>query len=191
MASSPRGWPRPTLHMMTTMVRRPAAVPSQSRPRVLLPALCGVTCLCTQPLGCLSPCTVTAITAADRVPVLAGVYICVKAYGSANTSYAVRAISTICPSDFAPDGTEILCSSRVDAPESEQHFSECTPDGQCLCRAQWAKPLPEVYHGEQAGHKRNWSCSAAICSRRLLLVDSLLGTGEGGIAHRSSKGRSL
>ena len=42
----------------------------------------------------------------------------------------------------------MVCSSLVDAPESEKRYTGCTADGVCNCKAPYQKPLPEVYDGK-------------------------------------------
>ena len=42
----------------------------------------------------------------------------------------------------------MLCSSPVGGPPATQRFSACSPAGECLCRAPYAKPVPEVYSRE-------------------------------------------
>lgn len=76
-----------------------------------------------------------------------GVYLCVKAYGSVASTFALRAFYSQCPSDFTEDGKQMVCSSLVDAPESEKRYTGCTADGVCNCKAPYQKPLPEVYDG--------------------------------------------
>lgn len=75
----------------------------------------------------------------------AGVFICVKAYGSANLTYSLRAVPTMCPADFTAEGAQLQCSSLVG--RGEQRHSGCAPDGTCLCKPPYAKPVPSVYDG--------------------------------------------
>ncbi|KAK9843435.1 hypothetical protein WJX81_002486 [Elliptochloris bilobata] len=72
-----------------------------------------------------------------------GVFICVKAYGSANLTYSLRAVPTMCPADFTPQGDQLLCSSLVG--RGEQRHSGCSADGTCQCLAPYAKPVASVY----------------------------------------------
>ena len=78
----------------------------------------------------------------------AGAYLCVKGYGSTASTYSLRAVYTQCPSDFTEDGKEMLCSSLVNAPESQKRYTGCSADGVCSCKAPFQKPLPEVYDGK-------------------------------------------
>eukprot|EP00884_Botryococcus_braunii_P014244 jgi/Botrbrau1/22820/Bobra.0132s0143.1 len=51
-----------------------------------------------------------------------GVYLCVKAYGDANVTYALRATATRCPSDFTEGGQQLVCSSPVGIEEEKRYF---------------------------------------------------------------------
>lgn len=77
----------------------------------------------------------------------AGVYMCVRAYGAAPSTYSMRAVYTMCPADFTEAGEQLICSSPVNAPDSQKRYTSCSSDGLCNCKGQYAKPLPEVYDG--------------------------------------------
>ena len=87
-----------------------------------------------------------------------GAYLCVKGYGRTAFTYSLRAVYSQCPSDFTHDGKQMMCSSVVDAPESEKRYTGCSPDGVCECKAPYQKPLPEVYDGVCLDHS-----STALC----------------------------
>ncbi|KAL3154641.1 hypothetical protein ABBQ32_014088 [Trebouxia sp. C0010 RCD-2024] len=76
-----------------------------------------------------------------------GAYLCVKGYGRTAFTYSLRAVYSQCPSDFTHGGKQMMCSSVVDAPESEKRYTGCSADGVCECKAPYQKPLPEVYDG--------------------------------------------
>ncbi|KAK9824143.1 hypothetical protein WJX72_008089 [[Myrmecia] bisecta] len=76
-----------------------------------------------------------------------GVYLCIKAYGEANVSYSLRALTTQCPSDFTAEGDARVCSALVNAPADQQRSQGCTAEGQCICKPPWNKPVSEVYPG--------------------------------------------
>ena len=84
-------------------------------------------------------------------------FICVKAYGSANLTYSLRAVPTMCPADFTAEGEQLLCSSRIG--RDEQRHSGCAPDGTCQCKPPYAKPVPSVYDGA-----RCCCCAVACCA---------------------------
>lgn len=73
--------------------------------------------------------------------------MCVKAYGIVASTYTLKAVYTTCPADFTQDGKQTICSSPVDAPDSEKRYTSCSSDGLCNCKDPYAKPLPEVYDG--------------------------------------------
>lgn len=77
-----------------------------------------------------------------------GAYLCVKGYGRTASTYALRAVYTQCPSDFTSGGKQMICSSVVDAPESEKRYTGCSAEGVCECKAPYQKPLPQVYDGK-------------------------------------------
>ncbi len=85
--------------------------------------------LCS-PVACCSG--LTAVLAA-------GLFICVKAYGSANLTFSLRAVPTMCPADFTAAGEQLLCSSLIGS--GEQRHSGCSPEGTCQCLAPYAKPV--------------------------------------------------
>ncbi len=78
----------------------------------------------------------------------AGVYLCVKAYGEVNTSFALRATTTQCPADFSDDGSVRVCSSALDASPEDRRSEGCSAEGECMCKPPWSKPVSEVYPGE-------------------------------------------
>lgn len=88
----------------------------------------------------------------------AGVYLCVRAYGSVPANFALRASIEACPSDFDAAGDVLVCKTRADAPEAERRYSECTATGECVCTGPYAKPVPEVFPGECL----SWRCTAKV-----------------------------
>ncbi|EIE26855.1 hypothetical protein COCSUDRAFT_39831 [Coccomyxa subellipsoidea C-169] len=74
-----------------------------------------------------------------------GVYLCVKAYGEANLTYSLRATLSQCPADFNKEGEQLLCSSPLNGPASEQRYSQCLSDGTCACKPPYNKPIEDVY----------------------------------------------
>ena len=82
-----------------------------------------------------------------------------EGYGQTASTYALRATYTQCPSDFTNDGKQMMCSSLVDAPESEKRYTGCSAEGVCECKAPYQKPLPQVYDG-----KYLHSLCAATCT---------------------------
>lgn len=99
-----------------------------------------------------------------------GAYLCVKGYGAAASTYALRAVYTHCPSDFTDDGKQMMCSSLVDAPESEKRYTGCSAEGVCDCKAPYQKPLPEVYDGKYLNHLPAASCTRKVgrCRKQYL-----------------------
>lgn len=87
-----------------------------------------------------------------------GAYLCVKGYGRTAFTYSLRAVYSQCPSDFTHDGKQMMCSSVVDAPESEKRYTGCSADGVCECKAPYQKPLPEVYDGMYVDRSSAASC---------------------------------
>ncbi len=75
----------------------------------------------------------------------AGVYLCIKAYGEVNLTYALRATLSDCPADFSAAGQQLLCSSPVDGDASQQRYTQCAPDGTCVCKPPYDKPVEDVY----------------------------------------------
>lgn len=94
-----------------------------------------------------------------------GAYLCVKVYGSTASTYALRASYTKCPSDFTEDGREMMCSSLIDASESEKRYTGCSADGMCSCKPPYQKPLPEVYEGKLP-------CTLSAEANRAVSLDS-------------------
>lgn len=94
-----------------------------------------------------------------------GAYLCVKGYGSTASTYALRASYTKCPSDFTEDGREMMCSSLIDASESEKRYTGCSADGMCSCKPPYQKPLLEVYEGKLP-------CTLAAAANRAVSLDS-------------------
>lgn len=82
--------------------------------------------------------------------VCTGVYLCVKAYGEANLTYSLRATLSQCPADFTKEGEQLLCSSPLHGPASEQRYSQCLSDGTCVCNPPYNKPVEDVYPCEAA-----------------------------------------
>jgi hypothetical protein len=76
---------------------------------------------------------------------VAGAYLCIKAYGEANLTFSLRAALSLCPADFTEAGEQLLCQSRLDAAASEQRYSECASDGTCVCKPPYNKPVADVY----------------------------------------------
>ncbi len=70
----------------------------------------------------------------------AGAFICVKAYGTANLTFSLRAVPSMCPADFTPAGAQLLCSSPVGGGGPQRH-SGCSAEGVCQCVAPYAKPV--------------------------------------------------
>ena len=79
----------------------------------------------------------------------AGVYLCIKAYGEVNLTYALRATLSDCPADFSAAGQQLLCSSPVDGDASQQRYTQCAADGTCVCKPPYDKPVEDVYPCEQ------------------------------------------
>ena len=75
----------------------------------------------------------------------AGVYLCIKAYGEVNLTYALRATLSDCPADFSAAGQQLLCSSPVDGDASQQRYTQCAADGTCVCKPPYDKPVEDVY----------------------------------------------
>lgn len=75
----------------------------------------------------------------------AGVYLCVKAYGEVNLTYSLRAALSDCPADFTSGGEQLLCSSPLTGDASQQRYSQCAPDGTCVCKPPYDKPVDGVY----------------------------------------------
>ena len=75
----------------------------------------------------------------------AGVYLCIKAYGEVNLTYALRATLSDCPADFLAAGQQLLCSSPVDGDASQQRYTQCAADGTCVCKPPYDKPVEDVY----------------------------------------------
>lgn len=71
-------------------------------------------------------------------------YLCVKAYGEANVTYALRATVTRCPSDFTEAGQQLVCSSPVGVP-TQKRYSECSDKGECMCNPPYARPVEHPY----------------------------------------------
>lgn len=105
-----------------------------------------------------------------------GAYLCVKGYGRAASTYALRAVYTQCPSDFTNVGKQMICSSLVDAPESEKRYTGCSADGVCDCKAPYQKPLPEVYDGKYLHHSPAASCTREVgrCRKQYLCLPTFL-----------------
>ena len=109
-----------------------------------------------------------------------GAYLCVKGYGRTASTYALRAVYTQCPSDFTNGGKQMMCSSVVDAPESEKRYTGCSAEGVCECKAPYQKPLPQVYDGKYLHPSSTASCISAcsLCAElpcfALVLQDCVL-----------------
>ena len=95
---------------------------------------------------------------------LAGLWLCVKAYGSYPIIFSLKANATQCPSNYDARGGLRVCNSPVTpggSPEpsrGEQRYSQCTPEGICVCKGQYRQPAAEVYPGESCP----W-CAALQC----------------------------
>ena len=83
-------------------------------------------------------------------PSRAGVYLCVRAYGTANLTYALRASQSLCPADFTADGRRMECSSLVGAPEEDKRATGCNADGTCACKPPYQQPVANVYDGARS-----------------------------------------
>ena len=79
----------------------------------------------------------------------AGVYLCIKAYAEVNLTYSLRATLSDCPADFLPSGQQLLCSSPLGGDSSQQRYTQCAPDGTCVCKPPYNKPVDDVYPCER------------------------------------------
>lgn len=76
---------------------------------------------------------------------LAGVYLCIKAYGDVSLNFSLRAAVSQCPGDFSNTGDRMECSSPVSA--SDKRYTGCNDDGTCICSPPYQKPIPQPYAG--------------------------------------------
>ncbi len=65
-----------------------------------------------------------------------------------NLTYSLRATLSDCPADFLPSGEQLLCSSPLSGDPSEQRYTQCAPDGTCVCKPPYDKPVDNVYPRE-------------------------------------------
>lgn len=85
-----------------------------------------------------------------------GVWLCVHAYGKTDVNVTMRAQLTQCPSTFFPEGLQ-QCSSPGTVPTPEGRYDQCTDDGRCVCRGEWARPTNTT--GRDLGFE---DCSARV-----------------------------
>ena len=83
-------------------------------------------------------------------------YLCIKAYGTKNLTFALSAFTSGCPPGFTDDGRKMVCSAVDGDLDSVQRSDGCTPGGQCLCREPYRKPVPEVYPGARGSLALPW-----------------------------------
>ena len=106
------------------------------------------------------------LESASTAAMCAGVYLCIKAYGEVNLTYSLRATLSDCPADFTATGQQLLCSSPLNGDASQQRYTECAPDGTCVCKAPYDKPVDDVYPCEPSPRPTLHPQEATFCCDR-------------------------
>ena len=91
---------------------------------------------------------VSRVTIGDLANQTGGVVVCAHAYGTTALTFSLKATLDPCPNTFSyADGTPLMCHSPKDASEEDRRYTECTAQGECVCKPPFARPVAEVFPG--------------------------------------------